>query len=230
MTSQPDSKNISHKQLFKLKFISGLLGSAASVIICSPLDVIKVRLQVSHDKTMENYQKLTEVIKNTYKKEKIKGFYKGVKTGISTSPIFYSIFFPVYENMKIVYSKYFYKNQTTQNVKVLSLSSLTALLISDLLTTPLWVVKIRNQTQFLYDQNMNTKESFNIFKQIISLYKKEGFYSLYRGYKVSIITSPYIMIQFNIYEYISNFAKEISKSSTTPYRYVLVASIFSRSK
>lgn len=39
--------NLTVNQKFKIKLVSGLIGSITSVVVCSPLDLIKVRVQVS---------------------------------------------------------------------------------------------------------------------------------------------------------------------------------------
>lgn len=182
---------------------------------------------------MKNYHGIVNTVKNTYKHEGIMGFYKGLKAGLCSTPIFYSIYFPVYESGKVYYSKLLYNNENTQNVKVLSLAAISALFVSDLFTTPLWVVRIRYQTHYMHNQNqgqIGTKESFNLFKEIIKLYRTEGFFALYRGYKVSLIGSPHIIIQFNIYEGLNKLAMDLSKTSATPYLYIMGSSIISKGK
>lgn len=39
--------SLTSSEKFKIKFVSGFLGSFVSVSICSPIDLIKVRLQTS---------------------------------------------------------------------------------------------------------------------------------------------------------------------------------------
>lgn len=41
------NNELTNIQKIKIKFISGFLGSFFSVLVCSPLDLMKVRLQVS---------------------------------------------------------------------------------------------------------------------------------------------------------------------------------------
>ena len=230
MSNSTNKKQLSVIQTFHIKFISGLLGSITSVLICCPLDLIKVRLQISYENHMKDYRSISQIIKNTYKQEGLQGFYKGLKAGITTSPIFYSIYFPLYENGKKLYSKFFYNNETTQNVLVLSCASMSAVIASDLCTTPMWVVRIRYQTKYLYDHIQTSNESFNVIREIRNLYKSEGFFALYRGYRICLLASPHIIVQFNIYEYLSRKARELGNKSDTPYRYVLFASVISKSK
>lgn len=105
---------------------------------------------------------------------------------------------------------------------------MTAVIVSDLCTTPMWVVRVRHQTDYLYNTNGKSKENFNVFKEIKDLYKKEGFFALYRGYKVVLFGSPHVIIQFNVYEYFSKKAREFKNKTNAPYFYVLVASIVSK--
>ena len=128
------------------------------------------------------------------------------------------------------------------NAKVYTLSAATAVICSDLVTTPMWVVRIRYQTEFMHSK-LSVKESFNVINGIKKLYNKEGFFALYRGFGISLIGTPHIIIQFNLYENFKKIAHKYhnndnnldynnpnQKSSQIPYRYILVASICSKSK
>lgn len=42
-----ETKELSVSQKIQIKFLSGMLGSMIAVGVCCPLDLIKVRLQVS---------------------------------------------------------------------------------------------------------------------------------------------------------------------------------------
>lgn len=178
---------------------------------------------------MEKYRSIRSIVKYTYEHEGIKGFYKGFKAGITTSPIFYSIYFPVYETAKTSYSNYFYNNPNVQNTMVLSLASLTGVLCADLFTTPMWVVRIRFQTKYLYDKT-HARESFFLVKELKDIYATEGIRGLYRGYRVCLLGSPHIIIQFNIYEYLSKKSREFSNKRNTPYGFVAISSILSKCK
>jgi hypothetical protein len=49
-------KELTNKQKLQIKFLSGFLGSFISVTICSPLDLIKVRMQVSVKIIFSNFK------------------------------------------------------------------------------------------------------------------------------------------------------------------------------
>lgn len=57
------SENLTASQRTKIKFVSSLIGSISSVIVCCPLDLVKVRYQVS---VRKNYSFiLISIIKKT---------------------------------------------------------------------------------------------------------------------------------------------------------------------
>lgn len=47
-------------------------------------------------------------------------------------------------------------------------------MICDLITNPMWVVRVRYQAEFIISGN-NKIDSFNVFKSISKLYKKVSF-------------------------------------------------------
>jgi hypothetical protein len=147
-----------------------------------------------------------------------------------TSPIFYSIYFPVYEMSKTYYSKLIYNNEETLNSKIYTLAATTAAVTANLVTTPMWVVRVRYQTEYMYTKK-NLSESFNILKSIHTIYTKEGFMALYRGLLIELIGTPQVIIQFNLYEHFTKLSKSFSKSNSrdVEYKYVLAASVLSKS-
>ncbi len=64
-----------------------------------------------------------------------------------------------------------YGNSNKFNSVVYSLSAVTSALICDLVTNPMWVVRIRYQTEFLYS-GKHKMDSFNVLKSIKKLYQK----------------------------------------------------------
>lgn len=187
--------------------------------------ILNIQFNISNHK----FDNLKQAIKNTSTSEGVRGFFNGWKTGVMTSPIFYSIYFPVYELSKQQYSKIIYDKKDNFNSIIYTLSASTAAICSNLVTTPMWVVRVRYQTEFMYSQR-NLKENFNVMKSISSIYKNEGFFALYRGFLTEVIGTPQVIIQFNLYEYLTKIFREYSKTDVIDYKYVLVASIVSKSK
>jgi len=225
------NNELTNTQKMQIKFISGFLGSFASLAVCSPIDLIKVRVQTSFAlKNKNSYNNIKQAFINTFSCEGIKGFYNGLKTGIATSPIFYSVYFPIYERSKTFYSNLIYKNNNTSNITVLTFASSTAAIISNLITTPMWVIRVRFQTEYMYNNQSTQNESFNIIKEIVKIYNKEGFRALYRGFLIELIGTPHIIIQFNLYEFFTKVFKKYTNTENISYKYVLLSSVISKSK
>ena len=114
-----------------------------------------------------------------YDQEGIKGFYKGihnitnylgVKAAIVTVPIFYSIYFPLYEYSKSYLAIRLNGSEEKMNLLVYSLAASISAITCDILTNPMWVVRLRYQTEFLHSKVEN-KESFNLFKEMRKIVK-----------------------------------------------------------
>ncbi len=131
---------------------------------------------------------------------------------------------------KTYYSKLIYNNEETLNSKIYTLAATTAAVTANLVTTPMWVVRVRYQTEYMYTKK-NLSESFNILKSIHTIYTKEGFMALYRGLLIELIGTPQVIIQFNLYEHFTKLSKSFSKSNSrdVEYKYVLAASVLSKS-
>jgi len=81
------------------------------------------------------------------------------------------MYFPIYEYLKHFYSKIIYKKDNYCNTVIYTLSSGSAALLCDLFTNPMWVVRIRKQTEFIHS-GCQKMDSFNIWRDIIKLYKQ----------------------------------------------------------
>jgi solute carrier family 25 (mitochondrial folate transporter), member 32 len=100
----------------------------------------------------------------------LKGFFKGAKIAVVTIPIFYSLYFPIYENLKRFFSLLIYKKENNFNSIIYTLSSASSALICDVITNPMWIVRIRKQTEFIHS-GCQKMDSFNVVKEIRNLYK-----------------------------------------------------------
>jgi len=113
-------------------------------------------------------------IKKIYSEEGIKGFFKGARIAVVTVPVFYSMYFPIYEYSKYFYSMIIYNNVFHNNTLIYTLSSGTSALLCDLITNPMWVIRVRKQTEFIHS-GCQKMDSFNILKEIRKLYLQVKF-------------------------------------------------------
>ncbi len=88
-----------------------------------------------------------------------------------TVPVFYSLYFPLYEVMKNYYAERIYHDRHQFDSLIYTLAAVSSGFICDFITNPMWVVRVRYQTEFLHS-GKNKMDSFNVIKSIKKLYKK----------------------------------------------------------
>lgn len=117
------------------------------------------------------------------------------------------------------------------------MSAFTSAVICDIITNPLWVVRVRNQTAHMHSKERFHMESFNLFRDIVKIYEKvriikfkEGFLALYRGLLISFIGIPHVIIQFSLYESLKNmFSRKMNKPiDKIPYHLISISSVISK--
>lgn len=108
------------------RFISSLAATVSAVTITSPIDVLKTRLQVQKDKSMNNhlYSEIRHSFMKITREEGLKGLFKGYKATLMTTPLFHSIYFPVYERLRLELSNEL--NAPKSDFKVVCIASACA--------------------------------------------------------------------------------------------------------
>ena len=134
---------------FNPDFLGGLLGGLTSVLFCHPLDITKTRLNLQlHVKNMKVYNGCIDVFKKMFLEENLRGFYKGLNISLISVPVFNSTFFTLYN---LIQTRMHTKLPKTNKNCINLCSSLTAGFITDIVTNPLWVIRIRLQSQHLHN-------------------------------------------------------------------------------
>lgn len=77
----------------------------------------------------------------------------------------------MYEKSKKFYSALIYKQENKFNSIIYTLSSGTTALICDLITNPLWVVRVRKQTEFIHS-GCQKMDSFNILREVQLIHQR----------------------------------------------------------
>jgi len=165
--------------------IRGGIGGVVSSIICSPLDVIKTRIQARSLSEVGDENKLRYFAKTFSKIKRIegpKGFFRGILPTLCAVPIFWTAFFPLYHYFQSLYSV----SISTPNSPLSHiLSAVSAGMICDTLTNPLWMVRTRIQTHILHSPpSTPTPSMMSMFGQVV---RREGVSSLYKGLGASYL-------------------------------------------
>ncbi|EAR84652.2 carrier protein (macronuclear) [Tetrahymena thermophila SB210] len=190
------ASNIEHKWFSDL--ISGLIGGLVSVTACAPLDIARTRLNMMNSQySVKKYEGFLHALQTIQKEEGFRGFYKGYNATVISIPLFHSLFFTIYNQMKP-----FIKNHMTDTPLVIQhicASTITGF-ICDTLTNPLWVVRTRLQVQHMHQDS--SKYSDGLFKTFRKIQQEEGFKALYKGLGASLLGLTHVAFQFPIYEYL----------------------------
>jgi solute carrier family 25 folate transporter 32 len=214
-----DSNSVSNSKMAHA--CAGAVSGLVSALLLAPLDTIKTRLIVQ--KASDNRRPgMLETVKQMVIVERggIRSLYKGLGTTMLGYAPNWAIYFASYEYMKEI---------TNENHVV---SAVIAGLVTNICTSPLWVVKTRMQTQTEYSRVYR-----NTFHALSQIFKKEGLAGLYSGLIPSIVGLIHVGIQFPCYEFLKNasfsFEKDIEnaelEAQNISWQRVLFASLLSKS-
>ncbi|NXN95919.1 S2547 protein, partial [Rhinopomastus cyanomelas] len=166
-----------------MDFIAGAIGGGLSTAVGYPLDTVKVRIQ-----TEQHYKGIWHCIQETYRTEKIRGFYKGVSASVLTVSLISSVSFGTYRNFLWTICRMRYGAADAKPSKLdVSLAGAGAGAVRVVLTNPSEVAKVRMQTQRNPHPSLTFPQPAAKPKYRGSLHclkvitKEEGFGGLYKG-------------------------------------------------
>ena len=185
-----------------IKYVSSSTVTAiATKTAVSPITRIKVLQQIESYHKSNNYLNFNKSVQYIYKQEGFKGFYKGNLTNIYKSIPNYCLKFPLND----LYLNNVIKTKNYKSIKELPFNELLKAgiftgTIQTSVTYPIDLVR----TRITQDNNM-LKYNNGIISCFLETIRKEGFFSLYSGFKPAILTSPiYIGLQLSIFQRLKN--------------------------
>ncbi|KAM6131027.1 LOW QUALITY PROTEIN: solute carrier family 25 member 47 [Pterocles gutturalis] len=185
-----------------MDFIAGAIGGGLSTAVGYPLDTVKVRIQ-----TERRYNGIWHCIQETYRTEKVWGFYKGMSASVLSVSVISSVSFGAYKNFLCTICKLRYGAADAKPSKLdVSLAGgaagaarqmrkkeekearqQTFVSLRVVLMTPSEVAKVRMQTQRNPHPSVASPHLVSKPKYRGSLHclkviaKEEGFGGLYKG-------------------------------------------------
>lgn len=130
--------------------ISGAGAGLICSVLCAPLDVAKVRMQVQGSLGIKKYKGgVISTITKIYREEGIRGPFKGIGPALITAPLFWGVYWPLYGHLKPMLSEYF-PNWSYPMVHLVS--AISAGGVADVITNPFWVTRTRIQTLILHSE------------------------------------------------------------------------------
>ncbi|EGV65901.1 hypothetical protein CANTEDRAFT_102320 [Yamadazyma tenuis ATCC 10573] len=170
--------------------ISGLVAGLSTTLITHPLDLIKVRLQLS-----TSNQPLRHILQNISKNSQsskhyiLSELYKGLSPNIIGNITGWSLYFTLYEQFKTSFS------QSPNTIKYFSASTVSGL-VTSLLTNPVWVIK----TRLLSEKSRYSSMADAIRK----IYTEEGVKTFWKGSVPSLFSVFQNSLQFTVYDHLKN--------------------------
>ena len=184
--------------------VAGAGSGALASIVCAPLDLIRTRLQVWGELTGEaNKKSILNVLKDIVTKEGIQGCFRGLGATLMTVPLFWAVYFPLYDDLKRHWS-YHYPNHAPAYMHMSS--AVTAGIVSDIICNPMFVVRTRLQTEALHNlleagaNGAAHNKPLSVTQTARSLYKEGGPLVFWRGMSANLMGLSHVAVQFPVYE------------------------------
>ncbi|XP_065728599.1 solute carrier family 25 member 47 [Phocoena phocoena] len=126
-----------------MEFAAGAIGGVCGVAVGYPLDTVKVRIQ-----TEPRYTGIWHCIRDTYRRERVWGFYRGLSLPVCTVSLVSSVSFGTYRHCLAHVCRFRYGSADAKPAKTdITLSGFASGLVRVFLTSPTEVAKVRLQTQ-----------------------------------------------------------------------------------
>jgi solute carrier family 25 (mitochondrial folate transporter), member 32 len=193
--------------------LAGISGGVVSTTLLLPLDVIKVRLQVSeqprhNDTGGERRKRLgaLRAFRSIIRHEGIAGIYQGMTPAVIGSAVSWGGYFYLYEGFKKQLSAS--KRTRGKPEELTSADNFGVAVISGaimvLLTNPVWLIKTRIQLQMKKSaDSFGLKKPYNgLVDAARTIVKEEGFWALYKGAVPALALTSHGGVQFVAYEFL----------------------------
>lgn len=184
-----------------IDFIAGTVGGIAGIVVGQPLDTVKTRLQTPN--IGQHYQSTFHALITIIKQEDYRGLYKGVASPLASCALLNGLIFASYGwflNMQLDHS------EQTPTLPQVMLAGVATGLVTSLITTPVDLVKIRQQNELLSNPSVTIITS--------QLFKQHGIRGLYRGLTATMIRDTGFGAYFGSYEACCRFFTPVANDSS----------------
>ncbi|CAG2206056.1 MFT [Mytilus edulis] len=172
--------------------VAGVSGGVVATLVLHPLDLVKIRFQVSEGTAGGNVVELLS--------QGMMGLYQGVTPNVWGAGLSWGLYFFFYNGVKT----WMQDGNTQKSLGPLKnmLAASEAGLLTLFLTNPIWVTKTRMCLQ--YEGNSPKTNGNTYYKGmldgLLKIYKYEGIRGLYRGFVPGIFGISHGALQFMAYE------------------------------
>lgn len=208
--------------------IAGFAGGVVSTTLLLPLDIVKLRLQVSEaSKPLRRFRSF-RILGGIVKYEGLRGLYQGWTPAVLGSAVSWGGYFYFYEGFKRRMVEYKLSHRTNvaptdgeeavKPTQVLNsvdnfVLACAAGAVMVALTNPIWLVKTRMQLQMRKASEQHKIKPYNTMADAFAtIVREEGVLALYKGSGPALLLTSHGGVQFVVYEYLrKNFHVERPK-------------------
>lgn len=216
-----------------VEIVSGFMAGFSNTIVTHPLDLIKVRLQLSTKQSARPFDLLRDVIGNinrdgravyeAAKRQKplsfcyLNQYYRGVGPNLVGNVSAWALYFSLYNEFKHLMPS------TEGTTTYFTASTLAGLTIA-VLTNPIWVLK----TRILSTSSLERNSYKSLMDGASQIYKKEGLTTFWKGSIPSMFLVFQASLNFTFYNHAKDYLMKKGDTEellTVQYMY---ASVFSK--
>lgn len=196
---------------FLSTFVAGVGSGALASFICAPLDLIRTRMQVWGDVMNESVgprQAFLEILE----REGWKGCFRGLGATLVTVPLFWGVYFPLYDETKFYCSTHY--PHLHPSVVHCGSAVMTGA-VADVICNPLFVIRTRLQTQTLHQMaDRQALHKTGMRQTATELFQQHGPLIFWRGMTANLMGLSHVAIQFPTYERFKKMAREQRKDGS----------------
>jgi solute carrier family 25 (mitochondrial folate transporter), member 32 len=196
-----------------IPLIAGFTGGIVSTSLLLPLDIVKLRLQVSESTSRKHRFRSFRIVGGILKYEGVRGLYQGWVPAVIGSSLSWGGYFYFYEQFKrrLVQYKLGPSSTSSSTGTVQASDVLTSIdnfvvavaasSVMVAITNPIWLVKTRMQLQLKRaGQQHNIRPYEGTIDAFRTIVKDEGLLALYKGVGPAFLLTSHGGVQFVVYE------------------------------
>lgn len=185
---------------------SGTMAGCSGLLVCHPMDLIKVRMQTA---APGQYTSMFATMRNLVANEGVGGFYKGIAPPLASTGAVNAVVFAVYGGtLRYLERDLSKKELETGKHTRISLAAGVAGFATCFISGPVELIKCQQQVF-----KEGTPSTMQVAKSII---KRQGSLGLFRGWSATVGRDvPAFMFYFLTYEYVKDALTEKPPSTAT---------------
>jgi len=200
------NKKEEEKISFINKLLAGIISGAIGAGLCTPTDVIKIRMQArNYFKT--RYNSIFHALTTIWHEEGLRGLYKGVIPTSSRAAVIAASELAVYDESKHVIQS---SRLLDDGFPTHLAASLVSGLIATFFAAPIDFIKTRMQGQPIDPKTGRGLVYKNSINCVVQTIRKEGFFSLWTGLVPHYLRrGPHLIVSFVVLEKLIEFGNNL---------------------